>query len=59
MPLQEPNHHKTYSFLLETLGNRDLSKMVLKTTYYYCRWGQQLHVSACSSSRVIPMADMG
>lgn len=36
-PLQEPNHHKTYVFLLETLGHKELSKMVLKTTYYYCR----------------------
>jgi hypothetical protein len=35
--LQEPNHHKTYVFLLETLGHKELSKMVLKTTYYYCR----------------------
>jgi hypothetical protein len=34
---QEPNHHKTYVFLLETLAHKELSKMVLKTTYYYCR----------------------
>lgn len=34
---QEPNHHRTYVLLLETLGNKDLSKQVLKTTYYYCR----------------------
>jgi hypothetical protein len=35
--LQEPNHHKTYVCLLDTLGNKELSKISLKTTYYYCR----------------------
>lgn len=35
--VQEPNHHRTYVLLLDTLGHKDLSKVALKTTYYYCR----------------------
>jgi len=35
--VQEPNHHRTYVLLLDCLGHKDLSKVALKTTYYYCR----------------------
>lgn len=34
---QEPNHHKTYVLLVDALGSRELAKIVLSTTYYYCR----------------------
>lgn len=47
--LQEPNHHKTYVLLLDTLGHKELSKVALKTTYYYCRSAAAGPCSCCST----------